>query len=137
MDAINGAASERELEFEEWRDRVRSVCGRYNPEGVGPQVFVGSVKHQHVCGLDAVDLSCSNTDRIERTQRDVRSDGMEHFYALIPLVRDYTHFSRAFRRRFGHAPGAEAENLRSDSNATERAGSDEGSAMSIRSLLSS
>jgi AraC family transcriptional regulator, positive regulator of tynA and feaB len=86
MDTIDGAASDRELEFEEWRDLLRSVCGRYNPEGVGPQVFAGSVKHQNVCGFDAVELSCSNTDRIERTQRDVRADGMEHFYALVPLV---------------------------------------------------
>jgi AraC family transcriptional activator of tynA and feaB len=86
MDAINGAISNRELEFEEWRDLLRSVCGRYNPEGVEPEVFAGSVKHQNVCGFDAVDLSCSNADRIERTQWDVRADGMEHFYALIPLA---------------------------------------------------
>jgi AraC-like DNA-binding protein len=85
MDTIDGDMSERELEFEEWRDLLRSVCGRYNPEGAAPQIFAGSIRHQNVCGFDAVNLSCSNTDRIERTQRDVRADGMEHFYALIPL----------------------------------------------------
>jgi AraC family transcriptional activator of tynA and feaB len=86
MDTTNNLVSDRELEFEEWRTLLRLACGRYNPEGVGPQAFAGSVKHRTVCGLDAVELSCSNTDRIERTQRDVRSDGMEHFYALIPLA---------------------------------------------------
>jgi AraC family transcriptional activator of tynA and feaB len=78
--------SEQELAFEEWRVVLRSVCGRYNPEAVEHKVFAGSVKHRNVCGFDAVDLSCSNTDRIERTQRDARSDGMDHFYALIPLA---------------------------------------------------
>ena len=86
MEATNGAVSDRELEFEEWRDLLRSICGRYNPEGVEPHVFAGSVKPQNVCGFDAVDLSCSNADRIERTQWDIRADGMEHFYALIPLA---------------------------------------------------
>jgi hypothetical protein len=33
----------------------------------------------------AVDLSC-NAHRVERTNRDVRLDGMEHFYAVIQLV---------------------------------------------------
>jgi hypothetical protein len=82
MDTTNGAVSDREFEFEEWRTLLRSACGRYNPEGV----FAGSVKHHNVCGFDAVELGGSNTDRIERTQRNVRSDGMEHFYALIPLA---------------------------------------------------
>jgi AraC family transcriptional activator of tynA and feaB len=86
MDATNGDVSEPELEFEQWRDLLRSVCGRYNPEGIPPQAFAGSVKHHRVCEFDAVDLSCSKVDRIERTQWDIRADGMEHFYALIPLA---------------------------------------------------
>jgi AraC family transcriptional activator of tynA and feaB len=86
MDTTSGAVSEPELEFEEWRELIRAVCGRYNPEGVEPPDFTGSVRLQNVCGFDAVDLSCSNTDRIERAQRDVRADGMEHFYALMPLA---------------------------------------------------
>jgi AraC family transcriptional regulator, positive regulator of tynA and feaB len=86
MDSKIELISGRELAFEEWRYVLRSACGQYNPEGVEPKAFAGSVNHRNICGFDAVDLSCSNTDRIERTQHDARSDGMEHFYALIPLV---------------------------------------------------
>jgi AraC family transcriptional activator of tynA and feaB len=31
--------------------------------------------------------------------------------AYTCVFRDYTHFARAFRRRFGHPPGAHADNL--------------------------
>jgi AraC family transcriptional regulator, positive regulator of tynA and feaB len=86
MDTTNGALSNRDLDIEEWKDLVRPLCGRYNPEGIGPHAFTGAVTHQKASGLDAVVLSCTNTHRIERTQLDVRSDGMEHFYVLIPLA---------------------------------------------------
>jgi AraC family transcriptional activator of tynA and feaB len=86
MDTTNGALSGRDLDIEEWKDQVRSICGRYSPQGIGPQAFTGSVKQQNVSGFDAVGFSCTNTHRVERTQQDVRSDGREHFYALIPLA---------------------------------------------------
>jgi AraC-like DNA-binding protein len=86
MDSSIEVISGRELAFEEWREVLRSACGQYNPEGVVAKAFAGSVNHRNIFGFDAVDLSCSNADRIERTQRDARSDGMDHFYALIPLV---------------------------------------------------
>jgi AraC family transcriptional activator of tynA and feaB len=86
MDTTNGAQSGQELDFEEWSDQVRAVCGRYNPEPVGPKTVAGSVKRHNVCGFYAVELSCSNTGHIERTQRDVRSNGMEHFCALISIA---------------------------------------------------
>jgi AraC-like DNA-binding protein len=35
--------------------------------------------------------------------------------------RDYTHFARQFRRRFGHPPGAAAGHSQSVGNGTERA----------------
>jgi len=33
MDTTHGAPSGRDLDIEEWMDQVRSICGRYNPEG--------------------------------------------------------------------------------------------------------
>jgi AraC family transcriptional activator of tynA and feaB len=85
MDTRIDVISEREVAFEEWIGVIRAVCGRYSHESIEPKVFAGFVNHRKVCGFDAVDLS-SNADRIERTQRDARSDGMDHFYALIPRV---------------------------------------------------
>jgi len=74
-----------QLDFEAWRVLVRSICGRYNPEGSEPNGFLGWARPLSVCGFDALDLGC-NAHRVERTPRDVRLDGMEHFYAVIQLV---------------------------------------------------
>jgi AraC family transcriptional activator of tynA and feaB len=73
------------LEYEEWKVLLRSLCGRYSPEGVEPKSFAGSVRPATICGCAAVDLSC-NADRVERTQQDVRLDSMEHYYAVFQLV---------------------------------------------------
>lgn len=32
-----------QLDFEAWRDTLRTMCGRYNPEGSGPDAFAGWV----------------------------------------------------------------------------------------------
>jgi hypothetical protein len=32
------------LEYDEWRVLLRSVCGRYSPEGVEPKGFAGSIR---------------------------------------------------------------------------------------------
>ena len=73
-----------ELDYEEWRVLLRSLCGQYNPEGIEPEIFAGWVRPQTICGFEAVDLSC-NAHRVERTHRDVRLDSMEHYYAAFQL----------------------------------------------------
>jgi hypothetical protein len=38
------AAAPRAMEYEAWRVMLRSVCGRYSPEGVEPNAFVRSIR---------------------------------------------------------------------------------------------
>ena len=33
-----------QLDFEGWRELVRTICGRYNPEGPEPNTFTGWVR---------------------------------------------------------------------------------------------
>ena len=71
-----------ELDYDGFIDVVRSLCGRYTPGGIEPETFGGRARAGRICGFVTVDLSC-NAHRVERTNRDVRLDGMEHYYALI------------------------------------------------------
>jgi AraC family transcriptional regulator, positive regulator of tynA and feaB len=77
--------AEPTLQYEEWKAVLRSLCGRYSAEGVEPNLFTGSVRPVHICGLEAVDLSC-NAHRIERTCRDIRLDGTDHYGAIFQLA---------------------------------------------------
>lgn len=72
------------LDFEAWRNAVRSICGRYTPDGIEPKTFSGRVRARSVCGFRAVDLSC-NAHRLERTHQDVRADAVDHYYALFQI----------------------------------------------------
>jgi hypothetical protein len=38
------AVEPKSMDYEEWRVRVRSFCGRYSPEGVDPKTFAGSIR---------------------------------------------------------------------------------------------
>jgi AraC-like DNA-binding protein len=71
-----------ELDYDGFIDVVRSLCGRYTPARIEPETFGGRARAGSICGFMTVDLSC-NAHRVERTYRDVRLDGMEHYYALI------------------------------------------------------
>jgi AraC family transcriptional regulator, positive regulator of tynA and feaB len=77
--------SEKAMDYEAWRVLLRSICGRYSPEGVEPENFVGAIRPSSVWGGAAVDASC-NVHRVERTNRDVRLDGMDHYYAVLQLA---------------------------------------------------
>lgn len=84
--AQNGdSAALPELAYEEWRAVVRSIAGRYSPEGVDPKVFHGSVEVGSIFGLSA-DRFDHNAHRIERTQRDVRLDDVEFYHAVFQTI---------------------------------------------------
>jgi AraC-like DNA-binding protein len=68
-----------------WRDLLYSNYGRYNPGGIEPAAFVGWLRPLSTSGLTAVDLGC-NAPRIERTQRDIRLDGVEHYCLLFQVA---------------------------------------------------
>ncbi len=71
-----------ELDYEGWRDALRPDWGRYNPEVVEPKTFAGRARPRSLFGFVAMDLSC-NAHRVARTQRDVRLDGVNHYFALF------------------------------------------------------
>jgi AraC-like DNA-binding protein len=79
---ISGAP---QLDFEEWRESVRTMCGRYNPEGAKPNVFTGWVRPVNVCGVTALDFGC-NVGRIERTYQDARLDSVDHYFLFFPVA---------------------------------------------------
>src|SRR6202045_3207523 len=73
------------LDYEAWRDVVRSICGRYTPDGIEPKTFSGRLRARSICGFRAVDLS-SNAHRLERTRQDIRVDASDHYYAIFQMT---------------------------------------------------
>jgi AraC family transcriptional activator of tynA and feaB len=73
------------LDYEAWRDVVRSICGRYTPGGIEPKNFFGKARVRSICGLRSVDLS-SNAHCLERTHQDVRVDARDHYYAIFQMT---------------------------------------------------
>jgi AraC family transcriptional activator of tynA and feaB len=89
MDRCSEFLSTPELDYEGWKDLVRSICGRYTPAGVEPKTFAGRVRARNICGFVAVDIS-SNACQIERTQRDTRLDARDHYYAIFQIAGQST-----------------------------------------------
>src|SRR6195256_412901 len=77
--------STQNLDYEAWRDTVRSICGRYTPGGIETNTFSGRARARSICGLKAVELS-SNAYCLERTHRDVRVDAKDHYYAIFQVT---------------------------------------------------
>jgi AraC-like DNA-binding protein len=59
--------------------------GRFNPEGVEPKAFTGWLRPINICGLTAAELG-SNAQRVERTNRDVRLDGVDHYITVFQIA---------------------------------------------------
>jgi AraC family transcriptional activator of tynA and feaB len=94
--------SRSQLDFEEWRVSLRSMCGRYNPEGVERNAFTGWVSPVNVCGFTALDIGC-NAHRVERTYRDARLDSVDHYFAVFQVGGQsaMTHNDQAVRLDVG------------------------------------
>jgi AraC-like DNA-binding protein len=58
------------------------MCGRYYSEGIEPNAFAGWVRPVTARGLTALDIGC-NAHQVERTYRDVRLDGADHYFTLF------------------------------------------------------
>jgi hypothetical protein len=56
MDQSDDILDTPQLGYEAWRDRLRAMCGRYNPEGIEPNAFTGWVRPVSVCGFTALDM---------------------------------------------------------------------------------
>ena len=72
------------LDYEAWRDTVRSICGRYTPGGIELKSFFGRARARSACGFRSVDLGF-NAHRLDRTLRDVRADAVDHYCALFQI----------------------------------------------------
>ena len=71
-----------ELDYEQWRDLLRPNFGLYTVDK--PEAFAGRVRSRHVFGLSAAEIR-NNKCRCERTQRNIRLDGVDHYLALFQL----------------------------------------------------
>src|SRR6516165_7390286 len=78
MEALMPSATE--LNYEQWRNALRPNWGLYTPDD--PKAFVGKVRSLSIYGFNAANIS-NNVGRCERTQRDVRVDGVDHYYAVF------------------------------------------------------
>jgi AraC family transcriptional activator of tynA and feaB len=74
-----------ELDLEGWRDALLRQSGRYIPVAKESEAFTGRARARSICGFIGVDLSC-NAHRVERTQRDIRLDGVDHYFALFQVA---------------------------------------------------
>ena len=75
-----------QLDYEGWRDLLRSMCGRYYSEGIEPNSFSGWVRPVSARGFTALDIG-SNAQRIERTYQDARLDSADHYFAALSRPR--------------------------------------------------
>ncbi|WLB54844.1 helix-turn-helix domain-containing protein [Bradyrhizobium sp. 521_C7_N1_3] len=83
MDSRDDFLGTQNLDYEGWRDTVRSICGRYTPSGIEPKSFFGRARARSVCGFRSVDLSFNA--QIDRTLQDVRADAVDHYCALFQI----------------------------------------------------
>lgn len=71
------------LNYEQWRDMLRPDWGLYTVDD--PKRFAGRVRSRLLCGFTASDIN-NNVRRCERTQKDVRLDGVDHYYAVFQIA---------------------------------------------------
>jgi AraC family transcriptional activator of tynA and feaB len=71
-----------ELNYEQWRDLV---CPNFGLHRVGdPTAFAGRVRYRSIFGFQASEMR-NNKCHCERTQRDIRFDGIDHCYAVFQV----------------------------------------------------
>jgi AraC family transcriptional regulator, positive regulator of tynA and feaB len=73
------------LDFEAWKDQVRKMGGRFDPQVIDPKAFAGWVRPISAHGLIAAEVG-SNAHVVERTHRDVRVGRADHYVVLFQLA---------------------------------------------------
>jgi AraC family transcriptional activator of tynA and feaB len=91
-----------QLNFEAWRDSLRTMGGRYYSEGTEPDAFAGWVRPVSVPGFTALDIAC-NAQRIERTYRDARLDSADNYCTVFQVAGQsaITHNDQALQLAVG------------------------------------
>src|SRR6201991_2820084 len=72
-----------ELNYEQWRDLLRPNFGLHRVDD--PKAFAGRVRSRHILGLNASEIRNSKC-HCERTQRDIRLDGVDHCFAVFQVA---------------------------------------------------
>jgi AraC family transcriptional regulator, positive regulator of tynA and feaB len=91
----DGIVGTPRLDFDAWRALLRSNCGG-EVKVTAPNAFAGWMRPSNVCGLAAAavkiqwgsaarDRGC-HAHRLERTFRDVRRDGSDHYLILFQVA---------------------------------------------------
>ena len=98
----NDVSGAPQLDFEAWRDLLRTMCGRYDPKDTKANAFAGWVRSKSFCGFAAMDVGC-NAQRIERTYRDTRLDSIDHYFAMFQVAGQsaFTHNDQAVQLAVG------------------------------------
>jgi AraC family transcriptional regulator, positive regulator of tynA and feaB len=73
------------MDYESFISSFHSHCGRFNPKRVERENFIGLKKARALAGVTVIDIQC-NAERVERTQRDIALDGLDHYYALVQIT---------------------------------------------------
>ena len=73
------------LDYETWTETLRSRCARYSPADIEPKAFAGWLRPINVCAFSALNIG-SNAARVERTYRDARLDGIDHYFVLFQVA---------------------------------------------------
>jgi AraC-like DNA-binding protein len=91
----DGGAGTPQLDFEAWRALLRSNCGG-EVKVTAPNAFAGWMRPISACGLAAAAVKIQwrtaagghgcYAHRLERTQRDVRLDGADHYLILFQVA---------------------------------------------------
>src|SRR5260370_20835771 len=74
------------LDYDAWKDLIRTMGGRFNPEGIEPKAFTGWVRPISVYGLTAAQVG-SNARLGQPTPRDGRLYGADHYFAIFQRAR--------------------------------------------------
>jgi AraC-like DNA-binding protein len=72
-----------ELNYEQWRDLLRPLYGLHTIDN--PKAFSGRLRARDIFGLNASEIRNCKC-HCERTQRDIRLDGLDHFFALFQVA---------------------------------------------------
>jgi len=71
--------------FDEWAERLQSVCGSFNPQpGREMDVVMGGTSVFSAAGMEVVQVA-ADIHSVSRDQRDIRLDGREHLFLLLQL----------------------------------------------------
>ena len=73
------------LRFEAWKDQIRKMGGRFDPQVIDPKTFAGWVRPISAYGLIAAEVG-SNAHVVEHTHRHVRVGGADHYVVLFQLA---------------------------------------------------